>query len=332
MVRGDTGEPRPRSCYRAVSIQRARRGLARTMPCMGLPRRLRARTTPGRLMLNMLLCIGAVASVGCGTGDAPHRGAVSAVVTRTQSRMEVRFNSGVRLTLLRVGDLDEESSSHGPRGDASSAQVSYVSATEVTIAEWKSALGLEPVRRSESLIPYECRTTLDAAKMIDRLNELDVDVRFSIPTEAQWESACLDSPGTAWCFGNDPSRLTEFAWFRDNSGWRSGGPPVAPRGKNVEGPVAYEGSVAHVATKRPSARGLFDMHGNLWELCRVAAKGANDVERLGGESPPRGEVWCARGGAYTSSREETKVSSRGTIDERLPLAGVGIRVWAEVRR
>jgi formylglycine-generating enzyme required for sulfatase activity len=66
---------------------------------------------------------------------------------------------------------------------------------------------------------------------------------FRLPTEAEWEIAARNSTRTAFSFGGDAAVLNRFGWFRENSG------------KNVHAPKQL----------RPSLRGLFDLHGNLFE-------------------------------------------------------------------
>ncbi len=64
-----------------------------------------------------------------------------------------------------------------------------------------------------------------------------------LPTEAEWEFACGGEPDAEWCC--EESRLSRYAWYSQNS----------------------QGEVHPVATKEPNVRGLFDMHGNVWEWC-----------------------------------------------------------------
>jgi formylglycine-generating enzyme required for sulfatase activity len=120
----------------------------------------------------------------------------------------------------------------------------WMAKTEVTQAQWQAVLGETPSKFIGANRPVENVSWDDAQEFLTKLNAIvgDSDRRkMVLPTEAQWEYAARAGETGPYSGGT----VEEVAWYADNSG----------------------SGTHEVATKRPNAWGLHDMHGNVREWC-----------------------------------------------------------------
>jgi len=141
--------------------------------------------------------------------------------------------------------------------------------TEVTQAQWRAVMGSDPAHFPGDDRPVEQVSWTDAQEFIRRLNRLDPGKAYRLPTEAEWEYACR--AGTT-----ERDDLDEGAWVHRNS----------------------ESQTHPVGLKRPNAWGLYDMIGNVWELCAdwKDSYPAGPVTDPAG--PPHGYYKVCRGGSW----------------------------------
>ena len=117
-----------------------------------------------------------------------------------QSRpKEVRNSLGMRLVEIPGGSFDM-GSTVGP-GEAPVHRVSvrsfWMGVTEVTQAQWQAVMGNNPshFKKGDLDAPVEMVSWDDAQAFVRKLNEREPGWRYRLPSEAEWEYACL--AGTA---------------------------------------------------------------------------------------------------------------------------------------
>jgi formylglycine-generating enzyme required for sulfatase activity len=114
---------------------------------------------------------------------------------------------------------------------------------------------------------------------------------YRLPTEAEWEYACRAGSQTRWCFGDDESKLGEYAWYNANAD--------APQ---------------PVARKQANAWGLHDMHGNVWEWCwdwEAAYPNLSSVYAIVDPPGPRlGTLRVLRGGSFKYKAGHVRCADR----------------------
>ena len=119
----------------------------------------------------------------------------------------------------------------------------YLGKYEVTQAQYEALMGSNPSKSTKAPdCPVDNVSVADAQAFCGKLGEkTGLDMR--LPTEAEWEYASRAGRDTKWFFGDDPSQIGEYAWFKDNAGGKS----------------------HPVGQKKPNPWGLHDIYGNVNE-------------------------------------------------------------------
>jgi formylglycine-generating enzyme required for sulfatase activity len=149
--------------------------------------------------------------------------------------------------------------------------------------------------------PAICMTQF-AAKMYCKWLSAKTGRYYRLPTEAEWEYACRAGSSTAYCFGDDPKRLGDYAWF----------------GESEDGSIEGNSDEKYqpVAKKKPNGWGLYDMHGNVSEWCldQYVADGYKECNGKRARNPmaPSTKLFphVVRGGSWIESPEACRSASR----------------------
>ena len=164
----------------------------------------------------------------------------------------------------------------------------YIGRYEVTLRQWDAVMRHTTDGSSKNAdFPVHNITWDDVERFIDRLNE-ETGREYRLPTEAEWEYAARGGRHAekyAYSGGKQPGPV---AWFAENS----------------------NRTVHRVGGLQPNALGLYDMSGNVWELCSDYYGPYDTLDVKDPQGPERGVYHVMRGGSCNSSPQSCRVTFR----------------------
>ena len=174
----------------------------------------------------------------------------------------------------------------------------YINKYEVTQALWEAVMGKHNSQSDEfgqwedkfgkgDKYPAYRISFKEVETFIGKLNEY-TGLNFALPTEAQWEFAAKGGANTSYALYAGGDNVLEYAWIDQNSEKSS-----------------------EVGIKTPNALGLYDMSGNVWEMCQdwfyeYTEEAVTD---------PVGEAYnegykVFRGGSWNTNDQSARVTAR----------------------
>jgi formylglycine-generating enzyme required for sulfatase activity len=189
----------------------------------------------------------------------------------------------------------------------------YMQTTEVTQGQWMSLMKNNPASQKGcgDNCPVEQVSWDDVQQFIQKLNQKEGTDKYRLPTEAEWEYACRAGSTSAFPNGN----ITELQCGRDPNldaiGW------YCWNSKNKIQPVAQ---------KKPNARGLHDMAGNVQEWCQDWFGVYPYDEVTNPKGPPSGSYRVMRGGAWYSPARDCRCASRFGSPPHYRFRHIGFRL------
>ena len=222
------------------------------------------------------------------------------------------LGSGVKLEMIAIpgGSFLMGSDSEKPIHRVTLSPF-HIGKFQVTQAQWKAVMKTNPSAFKGDTLPVERVSWTDAFEFCLKLSEKTGN-EYRLPTEAEWEYACLAGSTGKYCFGDDEALLNDYAWFDENSG-----------------------SKTHpVGEKTPNNWGLHDMHGNVWEWCQDWYSGnyyeelVRQGEAVNPQGPATGDYRVLRGGSWFNDRLDARAVYRNGYHAAYRNLSLGFRVVA----
>lgn len=177
----------------------------------------------------------------------------------------------------------------------------YIGVFEVTQKQYELVMGANPSTFKDTdnapLRPVEtvrwdqirgvdepASNEMSRDSFLTRLRTRTHSLAYDLPSEARWEYACRAGTTTALYNGKNLSSVDNCAALNEIArNFANGWSEIKP---NVSNELYGTSSVG---SYNPNALGLYDMLGNVWELCRdgASSSGGTDVE-----APPTGNGEC----------------------------------------
>jgi formylglycine-generating enzyme required for sulfatase activity len=230
--------------------------------------------------------------------------------TSEETSNEVKTETGATMVLLPGGSFtmgDESEVDSQPHEVSVSpffidvhlvTQEEYEALMQDNPSRWKGSKNpVEQVRWSDAVRYCNARSEAEDLQPCYDLSTWKCDFSangYRLPTEAEWEYACRAGTKTAYFFGNESSKLKDYAWFETNS----------------------NGKPQPVGQKPPNSWGLYDMCGNVWEWCNDFYKVDyyQESPKDNPRGPETGETKVVRGGAWKFSAESCRSGYRYNED------------------
>ncbi len=186
----------------------------------------------------------------------------------------------------------------------------YIGKTPVTQYQWYVVMGSYPNISSAygfgDDYPIYNITYAQCQQFIKKLNTM-TGKTFRLPTEAEWEYAARGGMNSNSTKYSGSASLSNVGWYSSNAG----------------------GKTHPVAKKDPNELNIYDMSGNVWEWCSDWYGNYSSAVQTNPTGAASGAGRVIRGGAYSDSPTECRVSVRSYTNEATALPTLGLRLVME---
>ena len=197
-----------------------------------------------------------------------------------------------------TGDGDEK-----PAHKVTLTQPFYLGKYEVTQEQWVKVIGSNPSKFKGPKLPVDSVSWDECQRFLLKLQEMD-GRKFTLPTEAQWEYACRAGTISRCFFGDNYNIAGNYAWIATNSGNKT----------------------HQVGKKKPNPWGIYDIYGNVQELCADwYANPYQGIDATNPLGPSHGDSRILRGGAWGDDPMNIRSAYRNAIGQDIGNDGIGLR-------
>jgi formylglycine-generating enzyme required for sulfatase activity len=238
------------------------------------------------------------------------------IVDGRPKELSFDFGGDVKMEMVLIpagefpmGSPDSDKNAHSDEKPQHRVRITkpfYLGKYPVTQEQWEALMGGNPSSFSGPKNPVDTVAWAICQKFLEKLNrKFDAKPgKFELPTEAQWEYACRAGSTTRYCFGDDESQLSKYAWYGKNSGVKT----------------------HTIGEKKPNAWGLYDMHGNIWEWCADWYDGYKSFPVDDPSGPATGTTRVIRGGGGKFAASLCRSASRIHFEPWQSFSSLGFRV------
>jgi formylglycine-generating enzyme required for sulfatase activity len=215
----------------------------------------------------------------------------------------------------------DRSANEGPRHDVTFVSGFWMAKYELTKRQWLAVMGTLPWAGQPFIQVYPESPAVyvswnDAQDFVGAINVL-TDKNFRLPAEAEWEYACRAGETARFYYGDDPS----YAYLGNHAWWDGNANSAGQQYAHV------------VGLKEPNAWGLYDMAGNVWELCEDDWHGNYTGAPAYGYAwvdEPRGPNRVARGGSWVIQGAAARSATRSSNTLDYAHSSIGFRLVSQV--
>ena len=239
---------------------------------------------------------------------APNNGA-------TPNEMKLDLGKGVTMDMVYIkpgsftmGGVSEKEGRFEcvevPKHEVTITKGFYLGKYEVTQEQFEAAMGGNPSRSTKAPnCPADNISADDARAFCSKVAQKSgKDLR--LPTEAEWEYASRGGRDTRWFFGDDGSKIGDYAWFKGNASGKS----------------------HPVGQKKPNPFGLYDIYGNVNE--RISDTYTKNYYSVSPKQDPTGPSQGTK--SHMEYLVDAPQAGRYTLQAQVVTANAGQRINVSV--